>query len=205
MPKFTIRHRYNNSVLFEVEADSFVRAVEQAVKEKANLRYSDLSGSNLRYSDLSGSNLRGSHLRDSDLSGSDLSGSNLSGSNLTPIRDDLWAVLSSAPSEVLGLKLALIEGRVDGSAYCGECACLLGTIANIQGKSIADLEYVKPNSSRLIELFFLGIKIGDNPKTNQISKQVVEWIDQWIENVSHADWLLKLADHLLEADEVKTS
>ena len=48
----------------------------------SNLSYSDLSGSDLSYSNLIGSNLIGSNLIGSNLSGSDLSYSNLSYSNL---------------------------------------------------------------------------------------------------------------------------
>jgi hypothetical protein len=54
-------------------------AVEQAVKEKVNLRNSDLRNSDLRNSDLSNSDLRGSDLNNSDLRGSNLSGSNIRG------------------------------------------------------------------------------------------------------------------------------
>jgi len=78
-----IKHRYNGSVLFEVEAGSLKAALEIAVKQKVDLSYSDLSYSNLRGSNLSYSNLRGSDLRDSDLSYSNLSYSNLSYSDLS--------------------------------------------------------------------------------------------------------------------------
>ena len=54
---FTIRNRYTDSVMFEIEADSFVKAVEQKVKEGANL-----GGANL-----GDANLRGAYLRGADL------------------------------------------------------------------------------------------------------------------------------------------
>ena len=53
--KFEIRSRYNDSVLFEIEADSFVKAVES---KKANLY-----GVNLYGADLRGANLRGADLK----------------------------------------------------------------------------------------------------------------------------------------------
>lgn len=108
------------------------------------------------------------------------SGSDLSGSNLTPIRDDIWAVLSSAPSEVVGLIAALKEGRIDGTAYEGECACLVGTIANIRHVSKNGLNGLMPNSSRPVERFFLGINKGDTPETNQFSKLALEWCEDWL-------------------------
>ncbi len=157
----------------------------------SNLRDSDLRGSNLRGSDLSGSDLRGSdlsgsNLRDSDLRGSDLRGSNLSDSNLTPIRDDLWAVLSAAPLEVDGLRKALAEGRVDGSTYSGECACLVGTIAKVRGVNFEALGILKPNSNRLIEQFFMGINKGDTPETNEVSRIALGWCDEWVNNMRAA-------------------
>ena len=65
--KFDIRNRWNNSVMFEVEADSFVKAVEKQIAERADLRRADLCGANLRGADLRGANLRGADLRGADL------------------------------------------------------------------------------------------------------------------------------------------
>jgi uncharacterized protein YjbI with pentapeptide repeats len=157
----------------------------------SNLSGSDLSGSdlrdsNLRDSNLSGSNLSDSNLSDSDLSGSNLRDSNLSGSDLTPIRDDLWAVLSAAPAEAEGLRKALVEGRINGSAYYGECACLIGTIANIRGVDHANLGALLPNSRRPAEMFFLPINKGDTPDNNQFSFHAVRWIDEWLNNMRAA-------------------
>jgi hypothetical protein len=52
--KFTIRNRYDDSVMFEIEADSFVRAIEA---KKADLREADLRGADLCGADLRGANL----------------------------------------------------------------------------------------------------------------------------------------------------
>ena len=89
---FQIKNRYNDSVLFEIEADSFVKAVERAVREKAdligaNLSGADLIGANLSGADLSGANLRyanliGANLRDANLRYADLIGANLRDANL---------------------------------------------------------------------------------------------------------------------------
>jgi len=81
--KFSIRHRTTNSILFEVEADSFVRAVEAAVKSRANLSRANLSGANLSRANLSRANLSGANLSRANLSGANLSRANLSGANLS--------------------------------------------------------------------------------------------------------------------------
>jgi hypothetical protein len=96
------------------------------------------------------------------------------------IKNDLWAVLSSAPREVEGLILALKEGRVKGSTYTGECACLVGTIANVRGCAYTELGALEPDENRPIERFFFGIKEGDTPETNQFSALALEWAEEWL-------------------------
>jgi uncharacterized protein YjbI with pentapeptide repeats len=157
----------------------------------ADLRGADLGGADLRGANLGGADLRGADLCDADLGGADLRGANLRGANLRganlrEFRDDLWAVLSAAPKEVSGLRAAIAEGRIDGSTYSGECACLVGTIANIRGVNENALGILKPNSSRPIETFFMAIKKGDMPDTNQASALALEWTDMWLANMRDA-------------------
>jgi uncharacterized protein YjbI with pentapeptide repeats len=162
-----------------------------AYLREAYLREANLSGANLREA-----NLSGAYLREADLSGADLSGAylreanlreaNLRGARLIPIRDDLWAVLSATPKEVEGLRQALIEGRIDGTAYQGCCACLVGTIANVRGVHYETIPTLRPDSRRPAERFFLGIAKGDTPETNQISNQALSWIDEWLTNMREA-------------------
>jgi hypothetical protein len=83
------------------------------------------------------------------------------------------------PHEVLGLRQALVEGRVDGSAYEGECACFVGTVANLRRCNYEEIPELQPDSGRPTERFFLGIKKGDTPETSHFSKLAVEWIDAW--------------------------
>ena len=171
--KIQIKNRWDFSVIFECESDSMKLAVELAVSKKV---------------DLSSANLRSANLRSADLSLANLSSANLRSANLRLeqqifIRDDIWAVLSCAPSEVEGLRQALIDGNVDGSHYTGKCACLVGTIANVRGCSYEKLGALKPDSGRASERFFMGIKKGDTPETNKISKQALIWIDEWLFNM----------------------
>jgi hypothetical protein len=80
--KFEIRNRWTDSVMFEVEADSFVKAVEQKVKEGANLRGANLRGAYLRGAYLRGAYLEGANLRGANLRGAYLEGAYLEGANL---------------------------------------------------------------------------------------------------------------------------
>jgi hypothetical protein len=99
------------------------------------------------------------------------------------VRDDLWAVLCSAPAEVATLRAALLAGHVDGTVYEGDCSCLVGTLANARGCNYLDIPGLAPDSSRPAEAWFLQIKKGNTPTGNDFSKRAVEWIDQWLANM----------------------
>jgi hypothetical protein len=77
--KFEIRNRWNDSVIFEIEADSFVKAVEQ---KRANLCGADLSGADLHSADLHSADLSFTDLRRANLCGADLSFTDLRRANL---------------------------------------------------------------------------------------------------------------------------
>ena len=164
--KIEIKSRWSGLVLFSFETDSVKVSLEAAVKQGA---------------DLEGANLKGA-----DLTGADLKGADLKWADLTPIRDDLWAVLSSAPAEVEGLRKALVDGKVDGSAYSGDCACLVGTLAKIRGCAYTAIPGLTPDGDRPAERFFIAIKPGDTPENSPPAKLAVEWIDAWLGNVKAA-------------------
>jgi uncharacterized protein YjbI with pentapeptide repeats len=193
---FQILSMWSGAVLFSLETYSFKLAVEAAVKSGADLRGADLRWANLRRADLSRAdlseaNLSGANLRKANLIGANLIGTNLRKANLresdlTPIRDDLWAVLSASPSEVVGLRQAILGGNIDGSTYNGPCACLVGTLANVRHCKYDEIPGLAPRSSRPAERFFLAIKPGDTPETSQYSRLALEWVDLWLENVRSA-------------------
>ena len=179
--KFEIKKRFSGEVIFSIERESWKLAVEAAFKAGADLRGANLYGANLGGADLYGANLYGA-----DLYGANLYGADLSEEQMTQFRDDLWAVLSGAPVEVAGLRQAIIDGRIDGSTYSGDCACLVGTIANLKKTDTDHLDFIKPNSNRPAERFFMLINRGDKPDTSKWSEIALKWVDQWLHNMHSA-------------------
>ncbi|MCA8251799.1 pentapeptide repeat-containing protein [Burkholderia sp. AU31624] len=148
----------------------------------AYLRGANLSGANLSDADLSDADLSDAYLRGAYLRGANLSGADLSDAYLLPIKADFIEVISQAPREVPALIDALKAGRVDGSTYSGECACLVGTIANARGIDVDSAELGIPkDSSRPVERFFMAIRKGDTPETNAASKLALEWAETWLD------------------------
>jgi hypothetical protein len=192
-----IRNRWSGDIIFThtAPANSIAVTLRAAVVgganlyganlTRANLDGANLDGANLTRANLDGANLTranldGANLYGANLYGANLDGANLDGANLTPIRDDVWAVLSSAPREVAALIEALKAGRVDGSTYTGECACLVGTIAKAREVDYQNLGSLKANGNRAAERFFMGIKKGDTPETSQFSALALGWAEEWL-------------------------
>ncbi|QIB39380.1 pentapeptide repeat-containing protein [Rhizobium oryzihabitans] len=157
----------------------------------ANLRYADLRSANLSYADLSYANLRYADLRSANLSYADLSYANLRSANLSyadlsyanlrSFKADLWMTLTQNRHEVPALIAALRDGRVDGSTYEGECACLVGTIANAKSVNYDVLDHSASNHA---EQWFAMIRKGDKPEDDSAggfaSKMALEWSLEWL-------------------------
>jgi len=182
------------------DADLSSADLSSANLRGADLRYADLSDADLRYADLSDANLSGADLRYADLSsadlryadlrGADLSSANLRGADLRyadlsdadlrSVKADFWAILTTARKEIPGLITAMREGRIDGSTYSGECACLVGTIANVRHVSADTLEQ---DSSRPAEQWFLMINKGDKPGDDSgggfALQKALEWAEEY--------------------------
>jgi uncharacterized protein YjbI with pentapeptide repeats len=165
----------------------------------ANLCGADLCGANLRYANLCGADLCGANLRDANLHGANLCGADLCGANLRGadlrgadlryFRADFIAEVLKLPAELDNLRGAIIAGRIDGSTYSGECACLAGTLAKAHFGN--DVEYngddipldvltFVADSRSPREQWFMLIGVGDTSKTNQASKIALEWLDEAI-------------------------
>lgn len=121
---------------------------------------------------LSGAHLIGANLIDADLIDADL----------REIQDDFFKVLIAAKNEVLGLYEALMKGRINGSAYEGECACLIGTIANVRHENYSKLGIdLRADSNRPAEKWFLAIRKGDIPQSNPVSEITAKWMREWMD------------------------
>lgn len=75
---------------------------------------------------------------------------------------DFWMTLTQNAGEVPALIAALRAGKVNGSQYEGECACLIGTIA---------------------ERWFFPIKPGDTPDKEGEgafrARHAIAWAEEW--------------------------
>jgi hypothetical protein len=145
--------------------------------DRASLVGARLVGARLDGASLDGARLVGASLDRASLDGARLDGARLDRASLDYIRNDFWDVLLRAQPEIPGLLAALREGRIDGSTYTGDCACLAGTIANIRCVPLSELGFA--NSDRPIERWFLGIRKGDTPATNQHAMIVEAWIAEF--------------------------
>ena len=144
----------------------------------ARLDGARLDGARLDGASLVGASLDGARLDGARLVGARLDGARLDGASLRSIKADFFLVLLGARAEVPALLSALREGRVDGSTYTGECACLVGTIANVRKVAVETLER---DVSRPAERWFTGIRRGDTPATNQLAKIAEGWIVEFLD------------------------
>jgi hypothetical protein len=165
----------------------------------ARLYFANLVGANLAAANLANAMFEGANLTRANLDGARLDGANLACANLDGVRldgarldttrGDVRALISAAPREAPALLTALRAGRVNGSCYHGECACLYGTIAKARAGRVlhgtADVVFsfgsvVRPDPSRLAERCALAIRQGDTPETSPVVALTARWIEEWI-------------------------
>ncbi|ODU22753.1 MAG: hypothetical protein ABS87_00885 [Sphingomonas sp. SCN 67-18] len=147
---------------------------------RANLSRANLSDANLSDANLSGADLSDANLSDADLSDANLSGANLSDANLRAFKADMWMTLTQNQTEVPGLIAALRAGRINGSQYEGECACLVGTLANLSATPYSTLDH---NANNPAEIWFAMISEGDKPGDDTgggyAAQKALEWALEW--------------------------
>jgi hypothetical protein len=197
MIKFDVLNRFSGAIQFTAEIDcadsephcwKLRLAVQWAIKTGADLSDTDLSGADLSDTDLCGADLSGAKLRRAKLSGADLcdtdlSGADLSGAKLRRAKEDFLREVLKMPGELEFLRDAIRNGKINGSVYEGECACLAGTLSKATGKSWSIFKDDSPiaiDASSPRERFFMGIAEGDTPETNPISAIALEWTNKAI-------------------------
>ncbi|SFH98451.1 pentapeptide repeat-containing protein [Planctomicrobium piriforme] len=147
----------------------------------ANLDGANLYGANLTRANLYGANLYGANLYGANLDGANLYGANLDGANLDHIRQDLILAILQLPDEIPFLRQAIVDGKIDGSTYSGECACLAGTMAHachLPWDEFESLKKMPINASSPRELWFTNLKPGDTPETSEVAKITLQWVDE---------------------------
>ena len=151
----------------------------------ANLINANLAGANLAYANLINANLAGANLAYANLTGANLinanlAGANLAGANNRRFKSDLWMILTMASKEVPALVRAMKSGKINGSTYEGECACLVGTIDKSRPKNVTPIPRVTDSPA---EQWFSMIKPGDKPGDNTgggyALKVALGWIEEW--------------------------
>lgn len=187
-----IKYRSGNTLL----AGEYASIAECVVTNRANLCFADLRGADLRGADLQDANLRGADLHDADLRGADLhyadlsgatlyradlSGAKLCAAKLSVLRRDVEHVLFANPNEALAVADALDAGRVNGSIYEGECACLIGTLLNARRAkgvpcAITDFEC---DASRPAEQWFKQFIPGRSSANYEPARITAQWIRDW--------------------------
>ena len=161
--------------------------LSRADLSRADLSDANLSDANLSGADLSGANLSGANLSDANLWRADLSRADLSRADLSDIKADFLSEVLRLPNELEALRAAIIGGKIDGSTYSGECACLAGTLAkargleDYQGRDIGQGPTVfHASASSPREKFFNAIRPGDTPESNGAAKIALAWTDEAI-------------------------
>ena len=150
--------------------------LEGANLEGDKLKWANLQEAKLKWANLQWANLKGADLEGANLEGADLKGADLEGANLAKIKENFLLILETAKPEIEFLKSALENGKVNGSVYTGECACLIGTIANARK---CDVNTLEKNLYSPAERWFLGIKPRDIAESNQIVKITLDWIEEF--------------------------
>src|SRR3990167_6145284 len=189
--KIAIKSWLNGEVLFEYEKENntIKDTVLEAIKTSADLRSANLTSADLTSADLTSADLTSANLTYADLTSADLTSADLTSADLTKLpvsfinlaSRDMLFIFRSLKKELPFLKKKLEEGEVDGTQYEGDCACLIGTLANADEsieKICEAIPYYDKGLHNPSENWFWQIKRGDTPKTNQFAKHALLLINQ---------------------------
>jgi hypothetical protein len=147
-------------VLFALETESLTLCIEAAVKSRADLFGADLSGANLS----GATNI-----------------DNLPQEWVRQCSRDMLFVFLHTKVELPYLRQALIDGKVNGTQYEGDCSCLIGTLGKADGgldKLCEMIPYYQRGLHNHSEQWFWQIREGDTPETSIFSAHALKLIDE---------------------------
>ncbi len=182
MIKFDVLNRFSGEIQFTAEIDC-ADSEPHCWKLRLAVQWAIKTGADLSDTDLSGANLRRTNLYCADLRRADLNYAKLSGANLSGAKEDFLREVLKMPGELEFLRDAIRNGKINGSVYDGECACLAGTLSKATGKSwsiFKDDSPIEIDASSTLARFFMGIAEGDTPETNPISAIALKWTNKAI-------------------------
>ena len=172
----------SGNVLFEHESEGNTVRITM---EEAVLKGADLGGAYLRGADLKGADLKGADLIGADLGGAYLRGAkNIPQSYINLCSRDMLFVFEHLKEELPFLRKQLVDGKVDGTQYEGECACLIGTLANAKknGNRIDvvcnTIPYYEKGLHNYGEQWFFQIRKGDTPENSFFVEHTLKLIDK---------------------------
>jgi hypothetical protein len=164
-------------------ADLQDAVLQGAVLQGAVLQGADLRGAVLQDADLRGAVLQGADLQDAVLQGADLRDASIKqlGDYVNQCSRDMLFIFEHLKSELPGLRKALVEGRINGTQYEGDCACLIGTLGKLDGgtaKVCRAIPFYEMGLQNYGEQWFYQIRTGDTPKNNEFAAHAVKLIDK---------------------------
>jgi hypothetical protein len=181
------------SLLFEYEAEdnTLTKTVQAAVKSSADLSFADLSSANLHSVNLSSANLHSADLSSANLHSVNLSSANLHSADLRSAKNlpasyinlcsrDMLFVFEHLKGELPAFREKLVAGKIDGTQYEGDCACLIGTMGNLDGgvdKVCSRIPFYDKGLHNYGEQWFWQIHQGDTPDKSFFAKHALELID----------------------------
>ncbi len=175
--KFQVMNRYSGDLQFEAVIEA-TGSTSFSVKLGLAVKWARKTGANLYGADLRGADLRGANLYGADLRGADLK--NLPQDYINQCSRDILFIFQCLKVELPEFRKKLIAGEIDGTQYKGDCACLIGTMANLDGgieKVCKTIPFYKKGTHNPGEAWFLNIHQGDIPKNNEFSAHVLRLID----------------------------
>lgn len=94
---------------------------------------------------------------------------------------DMIATAYGTPEARAFLRDAILNGRIKGDSYWGECRCFVGTLFQALDTEVqcvpTFMEHENDYGIYPIERLFLYVNTGDIPATNPVLALAIQWLD----------------------------